>query len=111
MSLEGKIDKMNYFRIGMACIVSEERILKAVFSDGDLRRTLINNQQTLSSFFIDDIIDYAIKDYKFVNESTTLLKAVNLMGELKIWDLPVVNSKLELKGLLHLHPAVLSLIN
>ena len=105
------IDKMNHFRIGIACIVSNKMILEAVFCDGDLRRTIINNQQTLSSFFIDDIINYAVKDYKFVNEKTTLLEAVKLMGELKIWDLPVINSKLELKGLLHLHPAVLSLLN
>ena len=105
------IDKMNHFSIGIACIVSEKMILEAVFCDGDLRRTLINNQQTLSAFFIDDIIDYAVRDYKFVNESTTLLNAVKLMGKFKIWDLPVINSNLELKGLLHLHPAVISLIN
>ena len=44
------IDQMNKFHLGVACIVSEEMILKGVFCDGDIRRTIVNNQQTLSAF-------------------------------------------------------------
>ena len=106
------IDKMNFFSIGIACVVSEnDMILQGVFCDGDIRRTIINNQQTLSAFFIDDIKDHVVKNYKFVYENTALLEAVKIMGEMKIWDLPVINSNSKLKGLLHLHPAVLRLLN
>ena len=35
-------------------------ILKAVFSDDDIRRTIISNQKTLSAFLIDDVHDHAV---------------------------------------------------
>ncbi len=105
------LDKMNEFSIGIACVVNDKMLLKAVFCDGDIRRTIISNQQTLSAFFVDDVFDHAVKDYKFVTENTTLIDAVKLMGKLKIWDLPVIDSNAKLKGLLHLHPAILSLLN
>tara|TARA_B100001250_G_C19775870_1_gene779507 strand:- start:1188 stop:1601 length:414 start_codon:yes stop_codon:yes gene_type:complete len=105
------LDKMNEYSIGIACIVDDNMTLKAVFCDGDIRRTIISNQQTLSAFFVDDVFDHAVTDYKFVTENTTLLDAVKLMGKSKIWDLPVIDSSFKLKGLLHLHPAILSLLN
>ncbi len=106
------IDKMNFYRIGIACIVKQENmLLQGVFCDGDIRRTIINNQQSLSAFFVDDVLDHAIKNYKFVDENSTLLKAVKLMTIFKIWDLPVITPDLELKGLLHLHPAILRLLS
>tara|TARA_B100000579_G_C22630532_1_gene756377 strand:+ start:390 stop:803 length:414 start_codon:yes stop_codon:yes gene_type:complete len=105
------IDRMNNYSLGIACIVNEDMVLKAVFCDGDIRRTIINNQQTLSAFFVDDILEHSVKEYKSVNQNSTLLDAVLLMGKLKIWDLPVIDSDLRLKGLLHLHPAILCLLN
>ena len=100
------IDQMNNFHLGVACIVSEEMILKGVFCDGDIRRTIVNNQQTLSAFFVDDALDYGINNFKSVKEQTKLIDAIKLMGKFKIWDLPVIDSNKVLKGLLHLHPAV-----
>ena len=105
------IDKMNHFRIDLAAIVSNKMIQDAIFCDWDLRRRVINNQQTLACFFINNIINYAVKVYKFINEKITFLDAFRLMVKLEIWDLPVINSKLELKGLLHLHPAIIRLLN
>ena len=104
------IEQMNKFGLGIACVVNEKMILKAVFCDGDIRRTLVNKQQSLSSFFIDDILDYSIINYKSVKENTTLYDAVKLMGDLQIWDLPIVDSSSVIKGLLHLHPAILYLL-
>ena len=105
------IDQMNKFSIGMACVVSEKMILKSVFCDGDIRRTIINNQQSISAFFVNDVIDHSVKEFKSVKETETLIEAVKLMGNLKVWDLPVVDSDFKLKGLLHLHPAILYLLD
>ena len=105
------IDQMNKFSIGIACVVSEDMVLKSVFCDGDIRRTIIKNQQSMSAFFVDDIIDHSIEDFKSVHETETLLEAVKLMGHLKVWDLPVIDSNYKLKGLLHLHPAILYLLD
>ena len=48
------IEEMNKFGIGIACVVNEKMILKAVFCDGDIRRTIVNNQQSISAFFWDN---------------------------------------------------------
>ena len=105
------IDQMNKFSIGIACVVNENMILKSVFCDGDIRRTIIKNQQSFSAFFVDDVIDHSITEFKSVYESESLLDAVKLMGNSKVWDLPVVDSNFQLKGLLHLHPAILYLLD
>ncbi len=105
------LDQMNKFSIGIACVVSEHMILKSVFCDGDIRRTIIKNQQSISAFFVDDVTDHSIRAFKSVHENETLFKAVTLMEKLKVWDLPVIDSDFKLKGLLHLHPAIKYLIN
>ena len=104
------IEEMNKFGIGIACVVDEELILQAVFCDGDIRRTLIRNQQSISAFFVDDVLDHSVLDFKSVKENTTLFEAIKLMGNIKVWDLPIVDSKCVIKGLLHLHPAILYLL-
>ena len=105
------IDQMNKFSIGIACVVSEQMILKSVFCDGDIRRTIMKNQQSISAFFVDDVIDHSTEEFKSVHETESLLDAVKLMGNLKVWDLPVIDSNCTLKGLLHLHPAILYLLD
>ena len=105
------IDQMNKYSIGIACVVSEQMILKSVFCDGDIRRTIMKNQQSFSAFFVDDVIDHSIKDFKSVNETELLIDAIKLMGNLKVWDLPVIDSNYKLQGLLHLHPSILYLLD
>ena len=105
------IDQMNKFSIGIACVVTDQMILKGVFCDGDIRRVIINNQQSISAFFVNDVIDHSIEEFKSVKETETLIDAVRLMGNLKVWDLPVIDSNYTLKGLLHLHPAILYLLD
>ena len=104
------IEEMNKFGIGIACVVNENLILQAVFCDGDIRRTIVNNQQSISAFFIDDVLDYSVINFKSVKEDTTLFDAIKLMGDLQVWDLPIVDSNSVIKGLLHLHPAILYLL-
>ena len=104
------IEEMNKFGIGIACVVNEEMILKAVFCDGDIRRTIISNQKSISEFFIEDVLDHSVLTFKSVKEDTTLFEAIKLMGNIKVWDLPIVDSSSVIKGLLHLHPAILYLL-
>ena len=104
------IEEMNKFGIGIACVANEEMVLQAVFCDGDIRRTLINNQQSISAFFVDDVLDHSVLDFKSVQKDTSLFEAIKLMGNIKVWDLPIVDSNSVIKGLLHLHPAILYLL-
>ena len=100
---------MGIKKIGFVCIVDNEQKFKGVFSDGDIRRLLLKNQKPFSSFFIDDVIDYANIKPITINPELKLSDAINIMGKKGIWDLPVVKND-ELLGLLHLHHAISKLI-
>ena len=60
--------------------------------------------------FVDDAYFYATKEFANVQEKTLLEDALLKMEKLKIWDLPVIDNDGKLKGLLHLHPALKSVL-
>ena len=104
--LRETIEKMNNFKLGIACIVNSENILLAVITDGDIRRILLSEQKPIASLFVDDVIDHASLNFKYVKPTTLLKDAISIMGNDKVWDLPVIDEKGFLIGLLHLHPAI-----
>ena len=104
------LDSMNYFGIGIACIVNKQMKMLGVLTDGDLRRTLLRSQKPLSSLFVDDVLDHAALEFKSIGDKNTLIEGVKFMEKHKIWDLPVVDKEGTLLGLLHLHPAIVALL-
>lgn len=107
--LKEALEEMSNKKLGIACVVDNNFKLLGIITDGDIRRKILSIQKPLSSMFIDDCIDHSIRFPKTVDINDTLEFAVNLMGEKKIWDLPVVENGI-LKGLLHLHPLVNALL-
>jgi arabinose-5-phosphate isomerase len=103
------LEEMGKKKLGIACVVDENYKLLGILTDGDIRRKILSIQKPLSSIFIDDCLDHAILSPKTISIDDPIIVAVNLMGENKIWDLPVVENGI-LKGLLHLHPLVNSLL-
>ena len=103
------LEEMGNKKLGIACVVDENYKLLGILTDGDIRRKILSIQKPLSSIFIDDCLDHAILSPKTISIDDPIIDAVNLMGENKIWDLPVVENGI-LKGLLHLHPMVKALI-
>jgi len=103
------LEEMGNKKLGIACVVDENYNLLGILTDGDIRRKILSIQKPLSSIFIDDCLDHAILSPKTISIDDPIIVAVNLMGENKIWDLPVVENGI-LKGLLHLHPLVDSLL-
>ena len=99
------IIEMSNYGLGIACIVNKKRT-KGVFTDGDIRRLILKVQKPIAALFVDDVQDYSTKEYSFVSPNTTLKEAILIMEEFNIWDLPVVDDRKILKGLLHLHPAL-----
>lgn len=104
------LEEMNNKKLGIACIVNQDKSLRGIITDGDIRRKLLKIQKPLSAFFIDDCIDHAILSPIVANADFTLEKAVEIMRNKQIWDLPVVDNDNKLVGLLHLHPVVEALI-
>tara|TARA_Y100000991_G_C21950815_1_gene339687 strand:+ start:632 stop:1042 length:411 start_codon:yes stop_codon:yes gene_type:complete len=108
--LKETIIEMCNYKLGISCIVDSQNQLKGVFTDGDIRRLILKVQKPIAALFVDDVIDYATKEYTSVNPETSLKKAVLVMEKFNIWDLPVTDEKKVLKGLLHLHPALKKLL-
>ena len=108
--LRETIIEMCNYRIGVACVVNMKNQLKGVFTDGDIRRLILKVQKPIAALFVDDVKDYCTKIYSSIKPDTDLKSAILLMEELNIWDLPVVDEKKCLKGLLHLHPALKKLL-
>ena len=107
--LKEALEQMDTFHLGIACLVGNDNQLLGILTDGDIRRKLLSVQKPLSAFFVDDAIRHSIINPATIDSSTTLLNAVNLMSEKQVWDLPVLADN-KLVGLLHLHPAIESLL-
>ena len=104
--LKEALDKMNNSNLGILCIINSNQSLKGILTDGDLRRKLISEQKPFSAFFSEDAINLSINKPIVVKDNLSLKKAVVCMEKNSIWDLPVINNKNKLVGLLHLHHAI-----
>jgi DeoR family transcriptional regulator, catabolite repression regulator len=107
--LKEALERMDDFRLGIACVIDHNSQLLGIITDGDIRRKLLVVQKPLAAFFIDDVINQAIKNPVTTSSEISLADAVSLMEEKKVWDLPVVDNS-KLVGLLHLHSAVKALL-
>ena len=108
--LKEALEEMGRTRLGIVCIVNGDNKLLGILTDGDIRRKLLKVQKPFSAFFVDDALDHAIRSPMTIKPGDTLIYAVDVMEQKQIWDLPVVDDKGLLVGLLHLHPAVQALL-
>jgi arabinose-5-phosphate isomerase len=106
--LKEALEKMDEFRLGVACITDNNQLL-GIITAGDITRKLLSVQKPLYAFFIDDAFNQAIKNPVIASSGMSLVDAVSLMEEKQVWDLPVVDNG-KLVGLLHLHSAIKALL-
>jgi len=104
--LKQALEEMGRSRLGIICITTDDGVLQGIFTDGDVRRKLLQIQKPFSALFNDDVIDHAVLTPIIVRDTDSLIDAVNLMEEKEVWDLPVIDANNVLVGLLHLHPVV-----
>jgi len=105
------LEQMTRFRLGIACVVDGDGKLAGIFTDGDLRRMLLHDQKPFAAIFADDIGIHLTRNPTTVHPDMTLREAVEIMEAKQIWDLPIVDGRNVLIGLLHLHPAVKALLD
>jgi arabinose-5-phosphate isomerase len=104
--LKTTLETMARFRLGVAAIVDDTGKLLGIFTDGDIRRMLLRDQRPFPALFADDIIVHATRNPTVIGPDESLARAIAVMEDKGIWDLPVVTADGILKGLLHLHPAI-----
>ena len=108
--LKEVMESMDEHRLGVVCVVGKNGDLGGILTEGDIRRLLLRVQKPLAAILTDDVEEYAVKDPLTVSPDTYLAEAVLLMGDKRVWDLPVLDSQNKFLGLLHLHQALLGVM-
>lgn len=108
--LKEALEEMGKYNLGIVCIIDNKNKLCGILTDGDIRRKLLKVQKPFSALFIDDASIHSITKPCCCNANDSLYSAVQIMGNKKVWDLPVIDKDQKLLGLLHLHPAVTVLL-
>ena len=104
--LKEALEEMSKFKFGVCFCVKENNELVGILTDGDIRRKILNVQKPFSALLNDDLDLHINKKSIKVKINSSLSVALNLMKKKLIWDLPVVDQKNKLIGMLHLHPVV-----
>ena len=103
--LKDALESMSKYKYGVCfCVNKKSGKLLGILTDGDVRRKILNVQKPFSALLNDDLILHINKKPSKVLMNSSLSTAVRLMKKKQIWDLPVVNNKNILIGMLHLHP-------
>jgi len=109
--LKEALEIMDHHGLGIVCITSAVGVLEGIITDGDIRRMLTRVQKPFAALMGDDVINHAVTGPTTVTMETKLNDAIILMGQKQIWDLPVVDKDGKLNGLLHLHPAIKTIMS
>ncbi len=109
--LKDALESMMKLKFGVCFCVKKNGKLVGILTDGDIRRKILNIQKPFSALLGDDLITHINTKPKKILLESNINKALNIMKKNLIWDLPVVNKKNVLQGMLHLHPIVKFFIN
>ena len=102
-TLQKAIVAMTEGKLGTVLIVDKKHKIKALLSDGDLRRALM-----CKSFKMDNLaITYASKSPKsYKNAELLASEALEIIENDRIQLLPITNEKEEIIGILHIHDLI-----
>jgi len=91
--------EMSRGRMGMTAILDSAGVIKGIFTDGDLRRTL-EKTTALDAGSVDEVMTM---NPRTVHRETLAAEAVHVMEEHKVNQLLVVDERGELVGALNMH--------
>lgn len=97
------IDVMNKHKLGSVCVIDNNNKFVGIITDGDIRRKLVNYQKPFPEFMNTEIKNiYSKKTITTQNKKLNIKNLINKMNKKKIWDLPVLDSRKKLLGVIHL---------
>ncbi len=97
--LRQAVIEMSRGRIGMTAVLDPAGLVKGVFTDGDLRRTIEKGTE-LNSLLVDDVMT---RNPRTVRCETLAAEAVHVMEEHKVNQVLVVDERGALIGALNMH--------
>jgi len=86
-------------KLGTTLVTSSQNKLSGIITDGDIRR-LVASGRTFLKLTVEEIMT---KNPQSITEDSPTYDALNIMEQHQITVLPVVNSRQEVIGILHLH--------
>lgn len=90
-------------RIGTVLITDKQEKLRALVTDGDIRRALMQEEFSLE----DDVLQYATKDPMSIDDADMLAsEALVLIEEKKIQLLVITDKEKKIQGVLHIHTLI-----
>jgi arabinose-5-phosphate isomerase len=93
------IHEMNSKRLGMTCVVDEQRRLLGIVTDGDLRRHMVAGSNLLDRRAVDVMTVQPVT----IRGNILAVEAIRLLEERKITSLVVVDPHGVVEGVVHLH--------
>lgn len=94
------IEEMTAKRVGMTCIVDDDRKLVGIITDGDLRRLLRKHQEGVLRMTAGDCMT---SDPITVDKKELATEALNLMENKRITSLVIKGKDGRIEGVIHLH--------
>ena len=85
--------------IGVTVVVDEEKRVKGILTDGDLRRALMK-QESIYSLVVDDVMTPSPMG---IDENMSAAEALGIMEWYQITHLVILDDEKRLRGILHLH--------
>ena len=108
--LKEALELMCKFKIGVCFCIKKDKTLIGILTDGDIRRKILSVQKPMAALLNDDLYLHINKNPKKIRYNENIKKVTKLMEKNLIWDLPVVDNKNKLLGIIHLHSIVKLLI-
>jgi arabinose-5-phosphate isomerase len=87
-------------KLGMTCVVNAKGLLTGVYTDGDIRRTLMNTEYDIDTTPIQAVMTV---NPRVIQPGLLAAEALTLMQKHAITSLIVVNEQNQPHGVLHLH--------
>ena len=105
------LEIMTSQKLGSAFVVDGEEKLVGVITDGDIRRRLLSDQRPAGALMIEDTASFMTRHFKSMDAESSLNDALANFIKDKVWDIPIIDSKGMLLGVLHLQDVLPLLVD
>ena len=105
------LETLEASKLGVVCICDQNKYLKGILTDGDIRRIVINNQDPLSRLFLTPVSELMIKNPFCLYPNQYLENGLREMNNKLIWVCPVIDENRKLQGVFHMQWALKKFLN
>lgn len=98
-SVQNSLIQVTSKKLGMTCVVNQQQQLIGIFTDGDIRRALLNK----IDIYQIPVLDVMSKNPKTITKETLAIDALHLMQNHSITSLIICDNEKKPIGVIHIH--------